>query len=122
MCPESAVIATQEAMGAMEEVFGLVYPDPRYRLKFRVGLLQHGVWEAPMQKSPDSVYKDELEDVLFRRRRDLGGYRVMDQTESLRRRLVKMIPVAVVGPLCALYEFSIQNVFTSTDSKQIGLN
>jgi hypothetical protein len=171
ICPESAVIATQEDMGAMEDVFGLVYPDLRYRPTFRIGLLQHGVWEPPVQQRPGSVNREDLEAVLLRRRlvtaaftavwSGLGSFligsallrgnkemleilqrrskntdylvdtlkrvpefqtRVVDQNGSLRRPLVKMIPSTVIGPLCALNECSIQDVFTSTDSKQIGLN
>jgi ketopantoate reductase len=171
MCPESAVIATQEAMGAMEDVFGLVYPDPRYRPTFRIGTLLHNLWEEPIQKRPGSVYKDELEDVLSHRRAENAGFTVswrgwgslvvgpallrgnddmldildersknadylvdtlsrfpelrtrqVDQNISLFKRFAKMTPNAVIGPLCALYECSIQDVFTNPESQQIGLS
>jgi ketopantoate reductase len=171
MCPESAVIATQEAIGAMEDVFGLVYPDPRYRPTFRIGTLSHNLWEEPTQKRPGSVYKDELEDVLSHRRAENAGFTVswrgwgslvvgpallrgnddmldildersknadylvdtlsrvpglgtrqVDQNTSLFRRFAKMTPNAVIGPLRALYECSIQDVFTNSESQQIGLS
>jgi hypothetical protein len=171
MCPESAVIATQEAMCAMEDVFGLVYPDPRYRPTFRIGTLSHNLWEEPIQKRLGSVYKDELEDVLTHRRVENVGFtgswrgwgslvvgpallrgnddmldildersknadylvdtlskvpelgtRQVDQNTSLFRRFAKMTPNAVIGPLCALYECSIQDVFTNPESQQIGLS
>jgi len=171
MCPESAVIATQEAMGAMEDVFGLIYPDPRYRPTSRIGTLSHNLWEEPIQKRPGSVFKDDLEDVLSHKRAENAGFTVswrgwgsfvlgpallrgnddmldildersknadylvgtlsrvpelgtrqVDQNTSLFRRFAKMTPKAVIGPLCALHECSIRDVFTNPESQQIGLS
>jgi hypothetical protein len=60
----------------MEDVFSLIYPDPRYRPTFRIGTLSHHLWEEPIQKRQGSVFKDDLEEVLSHRRAENAGFTV----------------------------------------------
>jgi len=44
---ETTVVATQEAMGSVEEVYRTVFRDTRSRPTFLIGVTSHGFWEYP---------------------------------------------------------------------------
>jgi hypothetical protein len=54
LCRETTVVAAQIAMGTVEEVYRTVFPDPRSRLTFLIGVMTHGVWETPGDASNPS--------------------------------------------------------------------
>ena len=65
---ETTVVATQIAMGTVEEVYRMVFPDPRSRPTFLIGVMTHGVWEAPDDASNPSRKKDDLKEILTQQR------------------------------------------------------
>jgi hypothetical protein len=77
ICPESAVLTTQDAIGAMEEVFDSAFPDPQYRPTFHIGTVSFPVWEAPASESPGSKFKDSLEDILSHTRLSSGAFTIV---------------------------------------------
>ncbi|CZR63157.1 uncharacterized protein PAC_13054 [Phialocephala subalpina] len=42
--PDSAILAVQDGLGVLEEIFKLNYPDTRTRPSFRLGLMNHRMW------------------------------------------------------------------------------
>lgn len=51
--PESAVLAIQDGLGVLEEIFELNYPDTRTRPSFRLGLMTHRMWAERLDVGDD---------------------------------------------------------------------
>jgi len=68
---ETTVVATQEAMGSVEEVYRTVFRDTRSRPTFLIGVTSHGFWESAPNASNSSASihkKNTLQGILIGQR------------------------------------------------------
>jgi ketopantoate reductase len=171
---ETTVVATQAAMGLVEEVYRTVFRDPRSRPTFLIGVTTQSVWEPSLNASNSSAsmdHKNTLQKLLkgerviqasftaafagfgsfslgplalapntesprSERKRELTAQYLINtliactplnagrvnQGTSLYRRLKTAVSYSAVGPLSALQECNISEIFDDDKWRQIGLD
>ncbi|KAE9381933.1 hypothetical protein N431DRAFT_476675 [Stipitochalara longipes BDJ] len=89
---ESTVIATQSAMGTVEDIYRIVFPDSRIRPTFLIGTMSHNFWEAPADASNYQLKKDHLEQILTHERVKQASYTLVYSGLGA----IRLGPIAVV--------------------------
>ncbi|KUJ11166.1 uncharacterized protein LY89DRAFT_654901 [Mollisia scopiformis] len=142
--PDSTVIAMQDGLGVLEEVFGTCFPDPRTRPDFRLAFISHDaryqgkglriVWSGigvcvigPLADGSVSKVKGDrwrrtqhsqylLDEVSSS---PILDCREVDQRSSIVMRYRKLIIDAVIGPLATAYSCENKDLLSKPGAPEI---